>query len=134
MHTAAEGGSDENPEHSGQITKLSCEHGTYQWSRSGDGGEMVAEYYPLRRRDEIFAIAACDGGGCAVVVDGEHFGHDPSGVEAIRNRKGTDASNDEPQGVYGFASLESCDRDGGDSEQGNEDPQKNTSDTRHDSD
>ena len=77
MHATAQGGSNENPQCAGQVTKLCGKHGSDQGTRTSDGGEVVAEYHPFRRRHEVFAIRARYRSRCAHVIDGENFGNQP---------------------------------------------------------
>ena len=70
----------------------------------------MADQNPLVRGNKIFSVFEALGGRGAGVVDGQNFGGDECGVEAIGDGVGGDGGDDEPHGVERLAPLK---RDGG---------------------
>ena len=114
VHRAAHGGTDEHPQHPGQITKLRRQHGADQRSGAGDGGEMVTEDDPLVRFHEVTSVGVDRGGRGAKFVEREDLGHEPRRVEPVADGKNTQRGDDHPEGVDGFAARprEHADRPG----------------------
>ena len=131
MHAAPEGGPDEDPERTGQVAELRGKHGSDQWPRPCDGGEVVTENNPFGRGNEVLAIAASDCRRSAGVVDGEHLGHQPGRVESISYRKRANPGDDKPERVDRFIPLKGCDGHGSGAEKGDGEPEENADEARH---
>ena len=82
VHGAAEGRTDEDPQHARKVAELRGQHRSDERTRSGDRREVVSKHDPAVGLNVITAVFMHNGWRRAQLVDGQHPGHQPGTVEA----------------------------------------------------
>jgi hypothetical protein len=83
VHRAREADAGHEPDQTWRIAELRGQHRADQGPGTGDGGEVMAEEDPARRRVVIVAVVARVGRGDPGIVEHEHAGGDEGAVVAV---------------------------------------------------
>ncbi len=110
LHGAAEDDADEDPEGAGQVAELRGEDRADERPGAGDGGEVMAEDDPFVGLHEVLAVLVDFAGRGAPVVEREHVGGDPFGIEAVADGVGAERGDEDEAGVQRLAALRGDDR------------------------
>ena len=102
LHRAGQHHAEDDPQRAGQIAHLGGEHGSDQWPRARDRGEMMAEQDGAVGRDIVQAIGAPHGGGGPCRIYPHDMPGDEQRIIAIGDQKAADCRDDDPQRVDAF--------------------------------
>src|SRR5712692_12016228 len=94
--------SNEYPEEARSETKLGGESGTDQGTRTGDGGEVMAEKNPLGRGHVVVTVLVNMSRSAAAVVQSEGLCGDEGAVIAVANRVNAKGSEENRESVHEF--------------------------------
>src|SRR5262249_46316234 len=92
MHASGENRANKDPEEAGRKAELCGERGPYQRSGAGNGGEVMTEEHPLRRRNVVVAVFVDMCGSGAGIVEREYLRGYEGAVEAIAESEHAEGS------------------------------------------
>ena len=131
LHAAAQRRADDQPERPRQVAELRRERGPDQWSRAGDGREMMAQQHPFIRGDEITAVLEPLGRSGARVVQRKYLRGNERGIKPIGDQIRTQRGDDEPDGVERLAAFKGNRRERAGTSQRDASPNHNSQDSLH---
>ncbi len=99
LYRASEHRADDDPQCSRKVAELCGQHGADERTRSGDGGEVVAEDDPFVGGLEIVAIAEAFGGSGPLVIEHHYARGDEFRIEAISERIGAGRGQHQPDAI-----------------------------------
>src|SRR5262249_22222414 len=105
LDAATDYGAHENPQRAGQIPELRSERGADERTRSGYGGEVMAEDHPAMRRDIVATVVEALGRRGARGIRRQHLRGDPGGVETVAEKVDADRRGDDPERIDGLAAI-----------------------------
>ena len=122
MDGTSQGGSDQHPEGAWKIAELGGEYRAYQRAGTSNGRKVMTEDHPAVRGDEILPVSILHSRGAALVVEREDICQQPRGMEAVGEREGADAGNNQPESIDRLAPRKGEDRQSHEKEQGDPSP------------
>ena len=100
MHGPSHHGAHEHPQEAREEAELAGEHGAYQRSGAGDGGEVVTEEHPLGYGEVVLPVVEAARWGGDAIVEREHPGRHKSEVEAVGEGEDGQGGNNQRHCVH----------------------------------
>ena len=103
VHAAAERRADQDPERTGQETKLRCQHRAHQRPRTSNRCKMMPENHPTIRWHVILAVVLQDSRRGSFVIEHQYLRRQPFAVKTVADTKRAKTRHNDPQGADTFA-------------------------------
>ena len=100
LHASGQHGADQQPEKSRRESELRGQRRADQRAGSGDGGEVVSEQHPARRRHVVVTVLKRVSGSGAAIVERQRLGGDERAVVTIREGVNAECTQNDGEGVH----------------------------------